>query len=578
MTADKYKRIADQFAADCISGKRIVGKEIVDACIRYQNDLKRADLEYRGHDPEFLITVMERTLVFSQGERLDGTPLLGEPFELIDWQIFCVVNLFGFYYKGTNERRYKEAFIMVARKNSKTSFIAALSWAVSLLQRKSGSKVYIVASALKQAMESFSFLKFNMEYKGLDKAFHIRDNSFEHSITGEFRDTDGTITGTIAIQALASNPDSQDSFNCNFAIADEVAAYKKQAQYARFKEAMKAYTNKLMVGITTAGDNVNSFGYRHMEYAIKVSAGVVTDDSFFSFVARADQDERGNVDYTDPVQIQKANLSYGITIRPNDIQNEALQAQNDPQKRGEFLSRSLNIYTTATRAYFDIKEFKASDQTHGWTLDQLAKLPIDWYGGADLSKMHDLTAAALFGQYQGIDIIIVHAFFPVVAAHIKAEQDHIPLFGWADDGWLTLCNSPTVNQADIINWFISMRQKGFRIKQVAHDRKFCREYFYGMKAAKFTIVDMPQYFWRKSEGFRHIEKAAKDGVLYYLHSQAYEYCVSNVHAIEKTDDMVQYEKLGEHDRIDLFDASVFACCCFLDNMQRSAKAKKWWGE
>lgn len=578
MTVDKYKRIADKFAADCISGKRIVGKEIVDACIRYQNDLKRTDLEYRGHDPEFLITVMERTLVFSQGERLDGTPLLGQPFELIDWQIFCVVNLFGFYYKGTNERRYKEAFIMVARKNSKTSFIAALSWAVSLLQRKSGAKVYIVASALKQAMESFNFLKFNMEYKGLDKAFRIRDNSFEHSITGEFKDADGTITGTIAIQALASNPDSQDSFNCNFAIADEVAAYKKQAQYARFKEAMKAYTNKLMVGITTAGDNVNSFGYRHMEYAIKVSAGVVTDDSFFSFVARADQDERGNVDYTDPVQIQKANLSYGITIRPNDIQNEALQAQNDPQKRGEFLSRSLNIYTTATRAYFDIKEFKASDQAHAWTLEQLAKLPIDWYGGADLSKMHDLTAAALFGQYHGIDIIIVHAFFPVVAAHIKAEQDHIPLFGWADDGWLTLCNSPTVNQADIINWFISMRQKGFRIKQVAHDRKFCREYFYGMKAAKFTIVDMPQYFWRKSEGFRHIEKAAKDGALYYLHSQAYEYCVSNVHAVEKTDDMVQYEKIGEHDRIDLFDASVFACCCFLDNMQRSEKAKKWFGE
>ena len=65
MTDDKYKRIADQFAADCISGKRIVGKEIVDACVRYQNDLKRSDIEYRGHDPEFLITVMERTLVFA---------------------------------------------------------------------------------------------------------------------------------------------------------------------------------------------------------------------------------------------------------------------------------------------------------------------------------------------------------------------------------------------------------------------------------------------------------------------------------------------------------------------------------
>ena len=60
---------------------------------------------------------------------------------------------------------------------------------------------------------------------------------------------DGEIEGFININALASNPDAQDSFNCNFAIADEVAAYRKAAQYNRFKEAMKAYRNKLMIGI-----------------------------------------------------------------------------------------------------------------------------------------------------------------------------------------------------------------------------------------------------------------------------------------------------------------------------------------
>ena len=266
MKGKDYFKTAKQYANDVVSGKKIAGKEIVMACQRFLNDLKRDDLEFRPRDPNAVCSIIEGFFVHQQGEDMHGEPLLGKPFILQPWQIFDIMNLLGFFYTGTDERRFKEAIIFVPRKNGKTSWIGALAVAVSILQRKSGSKVYIVANALKQTLEAFNFIKFTLNYKGLADDFKILDNSFNHSIEYTFMDEEGRPDGLMSINAMASNPDSQDSFNCNFAIADEVAAYKKAAQYNRFKEAMKAYRNKLMVGITTAGDNANSFGYRRMEY------------------------------------------------------------------------------------------------------------------------------------------------------------------------------------------------------------------------------------------------------------------------------------------------------------------------
>lgn len=317
-----YKLVFD-YVYNIVEGRINVNKAQVKGCERFLRMIEDDRYDFDPRPCEKIIGIIEKTFVHRQGENIEGVPMRGSPFLLQDFHKYIIYAIMGFYFKGTNKRVVRESLIHLPRKNVKTTFAAALAWALSLYYRKSGSKCYIASAALKQSLESFDFINWNIEFMGEKDLFRIIDNNQEHSIQADFGSE-----GSMFIQALAANPDRQDSLNCNLAICDEIHAFKVPKQYNIIKEAMKAYTNKLMIGISTAGDNINSFYYRRLQYADKILDGQIENDDLFIFKAEADKEPDGSIDFTNPKIHEMANPGYGVTIRPKDMLNDSIEAFN----------------------------------------------------------------------------------------------------------------------------------------------------------------------------------------------------------------------------------------------------------
>ena len=564
------------------------------ACRRYLDDRKDPRWEFRTDMAEFVIDAIESLFCHQQGEDLMGRPLRGTPFLLQPFQMFIIYNLCGFFFPGTLIRRYQEGFLMLSRKNGKTPFATALCWTVGLWYSKSFSRIKTVSGSMQQNMEGFGFLSYNLHRLGLtvsedpEHGLRVLDSSLGHSFSGPIWD------GQISFDALAYKPDVFDAFNANIVHLDELELYKNAIPFGRLKDSTKAYANKLILCTTTAGDDGTGFCAQRMTYCSKVARGEITGadaDRVFAFIARADPDpETGEVDFLNHVCHKQANPNWEVTIRPADMEASALQAFNDPQMRKEFLTRSLNVFVSSFRAWFNIDEFLRSDGRYDFTLKQLVSLVKHWYGGADLSKLHDLTAAAIVGEIpaklagngdwtpmEDVLVIIPHCWFPVTAAAEKADKDSIPLFGWKEDGWLDMPNEPSMDPTEPVRQFLKWKNQGFHIRKVGHDRKFARPYYAAMKKARFVVADQPQLAIAKSEGLRYIEHKAKIGCLYYCHAEPFTYCVQNVRGQEKTDDVVVYDKVGPNARIDVFDAAVFATIRMLVDTGKSADTAAWFG-
>ena len=586
-----------EFANDLISGKKIANVEQIQACQRFLDDLESDKWDFKSNQFDFAIDLIQGTIYPEKGETITGESARLNPIKLTRWEIFVTVNLFGFFLKNSNIRRYQEVLLFLPRKSGKTTFVASLTWAKSLIDADSGATTYIVANSLSQAKVSFNFIQHNLNLSHNKEKFkpRLRANNQEHSINVDLG------KGHIEIRAIGADEKYLDGLIANTIIADEVHAFKRPKRYTLMKDAMKSYSgSRMLLAVSTAGDNIGCFLDERVELLKKVLNKTIKDESkydrYFIYLCTAGRDNKGNflnpltgeiTDIDDPQLIEAVNPSANETVSLDLLVNDAkIALDSDEGTRNEFKNKTLNVFTTSSETFFDIDEFKYSDSLYDWSINDLLKLNLNWYGYADLSVLHDLSASGLYANYKyktkdengntitkDIDIVISQAYFPLPLAIAKAQESNMPLQEWQEEGWATLSNTDVVQPSDITGWFVMMKKMGFRIKQVNFDKKSAMEFAITMRAEKFKLKDASQLPSIKTVGIRRIENKVKNGEFYYLHDRSYEYCVSNVRAEELYNGWLRIRKISKNMKIDLFDASTFGAVAMLEDMESKAKVK-----
>lgn len=393
------------------------------------------------------------------------------------WQKAIVSAIFGIVDAG-GFRQFREVFIMVARKNGKTLFAAAIIAYMTYLDGEYGAKVYCLAPKLEQA---------DLVY---DAFYQIVQSDDELDEMAKKRRSDIYIEQTnTSIRRLAFNSKKSDGFNPHLAVCDEIEAWPGEQglkQYEVMKSALGARKQPLILSISTAGYINDGIFDELVKRATAFLKGNSDEMRLLPFLYMIDDVEK----WDDIEEIKKANPNLGVSVSVEFYIEEIKIARLSLSKKAEFLCKYCNIKQNSSVAWLD---FGDVEQACG------AALTLDDFrgcycvAGIDLSRTTDLTAASIVIERNGKFYIFTQFFMPRDRLEQATEEENVPYGIFEKQGVLTVSGDHFVNYRDVYNWFV-MLLKVYKIKPlyVGYDRYSAQYLIQDLQNSGFHTDDVFQ--------------------------------------------------------------------------------------
>lgn len=396
------------------------------------------------------------------------------------WQKAIVSAIFGIMDKTTGYRQFREVFIIVARKNGKTLFAAAIAAYMTYVDGEYGAKVYFLAPKLDQA---------DLVY---DAFYQIVQSDDElDSITKKRRSDIYIKAFNTSVKKIAFNSKKSDGFNPQLVVNDEMEAWPGDQglkQYEVMTSALGARKQPLIISIATAGYVNDGIFDELFKRATAFLKGNSREKRLLPFIYMIDDIEK----WDSIEELKKSNPNLGVSVSVEYYLEQIEIARNSISKKVEFMTKFCNIKQNSAVAWLDYWDvMKCVHEEKPLFLEDFKGCYC--VGGIDLSRTTDLTAASIVINRDGINHIFTRFYMPQKRYEVAINEDNTPYNIYRDRGFLFISGENQVDYKDVYNWFIEL-VKVYKIKplKIGYDRYSANYLVEDLKTAGFHTDDVYQ--------------------------------------------------------------------------------------
>lgn len=396
------------------------------------------------------------------------------------WQKAIVSAIFGIMDKTTGYRQFREVFIIVARKNGKTLFAAAIAAYMTYVDGEYGAKVYFLAPKLDQA---------DLIY---DAFYQIVQSDDElDSITKKRRSDVYIKAFNTSVKKIAFNSKKSDGFNPQLVVNDEMEAWPGDQglkQYEVMTSALGARKQPLIISIATAGYVNDGIFDELFKRATAFLKGNSREKRLLPFIYMIDDIEK----WDSIEELKKSNPNLGVSVSAEYYLEQIEIARNSISKKVEFMTKFCNIKQNSAVAWLDYWDvMKCVHEEKPLSLEDFKGCYC--VGGIDLSRTTDLTAASIVINRDGINHIFTRFYMPQKRYEVAINEDNTPYNIYRDRGFLFISGENQVDYKDVYNWFIEL-VKVYKIKplKIGYDRYSANYLVEDLKTAGFHTDEVYQ--------------------------------------------------------------------------------------